>query len=749
MVLDAQEKQTIIQHINAFTDAKRDELFVEIDGHINSIFKHDNNGTAVPIIGCLFSRVLELKRKIRETVAIIIASRDAAEAAQEDIAKRFRYLIKQDAYVYLFSKFKDDIETLFSSAISVTRSINSLIAAHTKQEPAVTLSDTLSSIINTMRAFMPPITDDQIALWLTKLPFPILISRAELQKRIFSALINRATGGNREGEIYEVLTELIKELNRDNTAFSADTVLARLPAAAAAAAPVDAIPIANEFRKFTALDWCKTITGEPMYPYYLLLDNAGGYRHPECPAGVVPNLATVSADYGSLSGKQPSRIKALGYTEELVPTLQLSVAAAPSDAAQKILKRLAELIGTIVVSSVALLAPAAAAAAAEHKGGRRYPRRSQKGGSGAAGPAYNESFRNITVWDMNNFDFTGLCNTILDVKMYHSMAGGAAAAPAVPSHPFLESTVITTIKRSPIADFFYKTEAYLYYCFDYVEESNNEILIADYTNMLITLSELRLGCFIGELSEPDLLIELACILLIEDDRFPSVFSTIQYNRGFNKSFLYTPLRGFLAGTQEADELLEIFNDIFSAGGPVAGDEPSLAEINEGINKLIIRMYRVIPNTTFRDLLNETAGSRWRAADADLRSESFPVALGGAGGGAVASTPAELKQKEYNLVALRLATASQELYNLQSPPPGMFTPDKAEEAIKKQKIASLTREISLLEETSKRLLKELEQLAVAKGPRKGGFRRTRSLIGKKRTTRKATASSKGRRTRRRK
>ena len=61
---------------------------------------------------------------------------------------------------------------------------------------------------------------------------------------------------------------------------------------------------------------------------------------------------------------------------------------------------------------------------------------------------------------------------ILDEKITYSI-GGAAAVAATPPHPFLDSTVITGGARSPIATYFYNTEAYLNYCFDYVEETGS------------------------------------------------------------------------------------------------------------------------------------------------------------------------------------------------------------------------------------------------------------------------------------
>jgi len=778
MVLDENEKQTIIGNINAFTDAKGVELFAEIDRHINSIFKHDHTGTAVPIIGCLFSRALELKQKIRATVAAITANRDAAPELQEGIAKQFRYLIKQDAYVYLLSKFKDDIETLFSSAISVTRSINSLIAAHTKQEPVVTLSDTLSSIINTMKTFMPTISIDQLALWLTKLPFPILLSRAELQKRIFAALINRATGGNQEDGTYATLTGLIKELNREGTAFTADTVLARLPAAAAGAdVPPDAIPVANAFRQFTAIDWGLSTPGEPAYPYYLLLNNAGGYQHPECPAlpaGQAPNLLQIPARYDDLTDKQQERVKALGYTEEIFNSLQTPTLFAPSEAAQKLLKRLADMISGIVVTATAAAAAASVGGSRRGRSDRRSDRRGQRGG------AYNESFKNITVWDKNNFTYAGLLTKIVEENniqqgVYILPGEPGAAAPAALTDTdaiaFLQSTVNTVGARSPIAELFYKIEAYLHYCFDYVEESNNnDILIADYTNMLITLSELRLQCFKGDLSEQDLLIELACILLIEDDRFPSVFSTIQYNKGFNKSYIYRPLYKELYDLYEDDitsaelnDLLEIVDDIFPNESDLPEPPDLHAEIMEKADNLFTIVYNIAgvlpPDRSLSWILTAIAGRKVEIARADIASERDAVALGGAGGGGGAVAVAASKAKSgipldpLDQAKKALADARRKRENIK-PLSGFETPEKSVVAAKTAEFNQADREIADLEKKVKRLEDKKAGIMSSKAEENpfyaGGFRRTRSRIGKKRTTRKsAAASSKSRRTRRRK
>ena len=743
MVLDGNDKQAILDNIAMFTDAKSAELFVEIDGHIQRIFTHDQNGTAVPIIGCLFSRVLELKRKIRETVGVLIADRDRVAVGGADtdaIAQKFRYLTKQDAYVYLISKFKDDIETLFASAISINRSINSLIAAYTKQEPAITLTETLSSIINTMKTFLPPEeSTTRIALWLTKIPFPIVVSRADLQKNLLAALIARAVGKEAEGRI---LAELTRSAN---IPFTADTIYRTVPGVDAAA-PVEALAIANKFREFTAIDWSLSTPGEPLYPYYYLFSEA------EFAQTTVPHLPLemVPKEYSDayLTAKQQERVRSLGYDAASFNALQKPARFLSSDPPQKILKRLSDIITAIGI-------PAAVPTTA--KGGRRRDRQFQQRGG-----ARNGSYSSLTVWDKINFEYGGLFNRTLE---NHSLAEAAAAA----VDPMLTSTIEIRSSSTPlsISEYFYKLEAYLCYCIDFIE--NNAILIADYVTMLAALSELRIKCFAGDITDRDILIELACILLIEDDDYPSVFSTIHNNHEFDRRFMFENLRLLLdsARTAEKDEisdLAEIFIDIFPGAAAAAGAAaapPTLMppegitfeEIFEESYKVFNRNYDATATTVDHMLYLKAAAAA-----------APPVAAaGGAGGSADEElpplTPAEETQKELDRVLKLIGQLNQALDNeksrqrviMETPPPKAGLPlptTNVEKAIKQ-----LEQEIAGLEIKRISLLKAVEAAAIRKGPakgsRRGGFRRTRSRIGKKRATRKVTASSKGRKTRRRK
>jgi hypothetical protein len=260
-----------------------------------------------------------------------------------------------------------------------------------------------------------------------------------------------------------------------------------------AAGPAEALAIANKFREFTAIDWSLSTPGEPLYPYYYLFSDA------ELVQTTLPQpLAMIIKEYSPvyLTAKQQERVRSLGYDAASFNALQKPARFLSSDPPQKILKRLSDII-------TAIGAPAPAVGG--HRRGRQFQQR---------GGARNESYSSLAVWDKINFEYGGLFNqTIENYILNPDAAGAAAAAP----NPILTSTIDLRISANPlsISEFFYKLEAYLCYCVDFIE--NNDILIADYVTMLSVLSDLRLKCFKGEITEKDILIELACILLIEDD----------------------------------------------------------------------------------------------------------------------------------------------------------------------------------------------------------------------------------------
>jgi hypothetical protein len=757
MVLEEDEKVKIGAHVIGFTAAKNAELVAAIDRYIISIFKNDHNGTAIPIIGCLFSKVLVIKQKILATIEAIVAAQEQLAANRDTVAQQFRYLLKQEADVYLLTKFKDDIETLFSSAKSVTRSINSFINKYAKKEDEISLSATLSSIVDAMKTFMPTINDEQTALWLTKLPFPISLTRAELQKDLFAALIGRSMGVT-EVEIKPILQAAIKL----HTPFTADDIRGRAPAAAAAAAAAEiasALAIANNFRKFAAVDWGLVKNGEPSYPYYYLLGGADNFV-PTTP----PDRSLSPIRYDNLSSHQQERVQALGYDEAGFNALEKPIVIPPSDTVQKILQYLSDFITTIGVAATATAEGAAFA------GGRR--RNHKIHSKVQRGGARNDAFRSLTMWDKNSLDYMSLLNRIYendiaerieDAKRAPAAAAAAAAPVANPESFFLASTLEERIGLPPIADYFYKLEAYLWYCLDFVEESRSDILIADYITMLTVLSDLRLKCFEGTLTESDLLVEVACILLNEDDDFPSVFSVLHNNGAFDKNFIYIPLRDLLDTIADVDDLKSIYDEIFpragrSAGAAAAAPPPPPVDIFHGSNDVLLTVYSIHrSDATLLDIVRHTSAMKTAAALAVIAQEEPAEAAGGAGGGG--GDPIHPLQKEMEALEAELYAKEQTLHDMKGPPkrealqtpPPKGTPKTPAQL----KIESLEQETSSLRQKVDEMRTQIETAAVAKGaakgppPRRGGFRHTRSRIGKKRTTRKAAASSTGRKTRRRK
>ena len=747
MILAEDEKASIFSNIKKFTDRDSQALQDQIISYIDRTFRNDNKGTAVPIIGCVYTKVLELKAKIFATIAEIRASRVVLEGAAvaaaelESIAQKYRYLMKQGVYVYLLTKFKDDMETQFSSASSVTRSINSFIAAYAKQEPPVTLTDTLSSIINLMKMFLPSITPQQIGLWITKLPFPITLTRFDLQQTIMGSLLNRAIGGG-------FAASILAALKSTAAPFTAATVLA---ATAPAQAPdPEAVAIADAFRMFAAIDWNLTTSGDPLYPYYYLL-----------PDFVAPDPTI--CNYGDLTYKQQERVRSLGYTEAecnaLVAPQGYSAAVPP----QKGLKDLAAAVSTIELVEPVVISV----------GGRRKERTKQRGG------AYNESFRRLTVWDKMNFEYGNIFNNFFE-------------ATEDPSHPYLNSVVeeAAGAPTSVAATVFYKIESYLCYCFDYVEENNNDILIADYANMLTTLSGLRVKCFTGELSEEDALIELSYILLVEDDEFPSIYSTVRYNKCFDKVFLYKSIRPLLLPADNIDkvELNAVIDEILpsgggasagaSAGGGAGGEEPvwpeemSYEDFIADINRTFQKTYRTaVPGMPILAVIRSMVAmppSEESAASLPASMPALPsppIASGGAGAGVgvAAGIPVSKKEKPLSRDQLLLKDAIAALREARTargtikPLSGTYTPLKGEEEEYRSQIARAEARIDHISKEVDRLRGIVAGAPAAAGKgagetfRAGGFRRTRSRIGKKRATRKqkTTASSTGRKTRRRK
>jgi len=626
MVLTPEEKDQIFANITKFTAAAQASLLAEIDAIIGQNFTKEI--TAVPIVGGLFKKVQQLKEKIVITAETIRGTCDSLLAAgipaaeKERVAQSFRYLMKQDPNTYLVSKFRDDIETQVASAISVTRSINSFIGAYAKQEPPVTLTETLSSIINLMKTFLPNITPSEIGLWITKLPFPITTSRYGLQLYIVAALITRTM---KVADIAATELDIMQRIKRYEDGFTigllkidylADhldekiatdaaamtlggAIDAALEAVAVDAVVVplavdsipsmdDAVAIAEAYRTYAAIDWMTNISGNPSYPYYFL---PGLY--PEEPE-------LIESRWDTLSYKQQQRVIALGFTSS--SRLQLPGGALPEpDPPQKILKQISSKCSSAVNSPVGA------------RGGsrKRHTRKLYK----QRGGVRNGNFISLTTWDIKNYEygqrFSKIYEEIIDNELseVHRAAASAIGRPqraagipitisevSVSLNPprtdwLASSTLFPFHNISPPAYLFYYIVAYLTNCFDYVDENNNDIIIADYANMLTTLSELRRQCFEGNLSEENLIIELACILLLEDDEFPSVNSTILNNRGFDKNFIFKNLRKFLPrGGEHAEHLGALHHEIDNiigpsaeAGGASASASASAAPVDDTYN----------------------------------------------------------------------------------------------------------------------------------------------------------------------
>jgi len=122
------------------------------------------------------------------------------------------------------------------------------------------------------------------------------------------------------------------------------------------------------------------------------------------------------------------------------------------------------------------------------------------------------------------------------------------------------------------------------------------------------------------------------------------------------------------------------------------------------------------------------------------------------------------QKQLDILTSQRATLLRQLSSLTPISPttasGFSTEDKTEELTREQQKIILNSQIAAIEREIIAKTREIKDQAVVKGPPlsgrpapAGGYRHTRSRIGKKRTSRKQTvietAAAKGRRTRRRK